>query len=121
MGKTILLGFALLASLAHATERIGLVEQAEQVANALADKINVAGKSRVAVLDIISSDGDHVTELGRVLVELLNAYLASSSHPLEVVDRRHLENILKEQKLSKSELFNPKTSAKLANYQGWKR
>ncbi len=96
----------------------GVIGQVGNKATALAAKIHTAGKSRVAVLDFTSLNGDEVTELGRLIVELLNVHLASSSHPIAIVDRLHLENVLKEQKLSKSGLFNPDTSAKIGELSG---
>ena len=108
---------AMAIPIAHANTHNSLLGQTAAKAQALAAKIQAAGKSRVAVLDFTALDGETVTELGRLLVELLNVHLASADG-ISVVDRFHLENVLKEQKLTKSGLFNPKLSSKIGELSG---
>ena len=111
---------AMAIPVAQANTHNSLPGQTAAKAQALSAKIQAAGKSRVAVLDFTALDGETVTELGRLLVELLNVHLASADG-ISVVDRFHLENVLKEQKLTNPDSSIPNFPAKSANCQAWKR
>jgi TolB-like protein len=83
----------------------------------LAENIVTSGKKSVAVVDFADLQGN-VTELGRFLSEEFSVALSESGKRFEVVDRAHLNSILKEQKLSLSGLVDPKTVQKIGALAG---
>ena len=83
----------------------------------MAQKIVNSGKSKIAVVDFTDLKGN-VTELGRFLAEEFSVALLESSQGFEVVDRTHLQSILKEHKLSETGLIDPQTARKLGQFAG---
>ena len=75
-----------------------------EVGNRLSQKLEAADKKRV----VVAYYGDiygRVSSLGRIVGEVLNAHLANAGDAFEVVDRRHLEEVLKEREQYASGLF----------------
>jgi TolB-like protein len=83
----------------------------------LAENIITSGKKSVAVVDFADLQGN-VTELGRFLSEEFSVALSESGKRFEVMDRAHLNSILKEQKFSLSGLVDPKTVQKIGALAG---
>jgi TolB-like protein len=100
-----------------ATPAAGYQREVQAAADTLGEKLAGAGKRSVAVVDFTDLQGE-VTELGRFLAEEMSVALASSSRPLEVVDRTHLKTLIQEHKLSATGLIDPATAKKLGQIAG---
>ncbi|MDD5771905.1 MAG: FlgO family outer membrane protein [bacterium] len=83
----------------------------------MAENISQAGKKSIAVVDFTDLQGN-VTELGRFLAEEFSVTLTSAGKGFEVVDRIHLKALLREHKLSLSDLVNPESAKKLGQIAG---
>ena len=83
----------------------------------MAQKIVNSGKRSIAVVDFTDLKGN-VTELGRFIAEEFSVALLESSQGFEVLDRTHLQSILKEHKLSETGLIDPQTARKLGQFAG---
>ena len=83
----------------------------------MAEKIVSAGKSRIAVVDFTDLQGN-VTEFGRFIAEEFSVALASAGKGFTVVDRTHLQSILKEHELSQTGLIDPQTARELGKITG---
>ena len=83
----------------------------------MAEKISAANKTKVAVVDFTDLSGN-VTQLGRFVAEEFSVALASAGKGFQVVDRVHLHSIIKEHKLSKTGLIDPKTARELGKIVG---
>lgn len=98
-----------------------LAQGYEQEINALstkmADSIVKAERSQIAVVDFTDLQGN-VTELGRFIAEEFSVALLSTNRGFEIVDRTHLQILLKEHKLSSTGLIDPATAQKLGEIAG---
>jgi TolB-like protein len=83
----------------------------------MAQKIAIAKKAKVAVVDFTDLQGD-VTELGRFIAEEFSVAIAGAGKGFKVVDRTHLKSIIKEHKLSATGIIDPKTARKLGKIAG---
>jgi TolB-like protein len=83
----------------------------------IAGNIAKTNKTKVAVVDFTDLKGN-VTELGRFIAEELSVGLQMAGKNLEVVDRTHLQTLLKEHKLSSTGLVDPASSRKLGQIAG---
>ncbi|EDN68450.1 conserved hypothetical protein, secreted [Beggiatoa sp. PS] len=83
----------------------------------MAEKISAANKTKVAVVDFTDISGN-VTHLGRFIAEEFSVALVSAGKGFQVVDRIHLHSIIKEHKLSKTGLIDPKTARELGKIAG---
>jgi TolB-like protein len=83
----------------------------------MAQKIAAAKKSKIAVVDFTDLQGD-VTELGRFIAEEFSIAIAGAGKGFRVVDRTHLNSIIKEHKLSATGIIDPKTARKLGKIAG---
>ncbi len=81
----------------------------DTIATQMAQNIVNSGKSRVAVVDFTLLQGD-ITELGRFISEEFSVALLSTGGSFEVVDRTHLQTVLKEHKLSATGRIDPQTA-----------
>jgi TolB-like protein len=84
---------------------------------ALSDNIAKSGKNRIAVVDFTDLQGN-VTELGRFIAEEFAVALLGTGKGFEIVDRTHLQALLKEHKLSTTGLIDPATAQKLGQIAG---
>ena len=84
---------------------------------AMAEKISKAGRTSVAVVDFTDLEGN-VTHLGRLIAEEFSIALAGASKDFKVIDRTHLNSIIKENKLSATGLTDPTTARKLGKIVG---
>ena len=93
----------------------------EQEINALSTKmaanIAKAGKSRVAVVDFTDLEGN-VTALGRFIAEEFSVALLNVGQGFELMDRTHLQTLLKQHKLSATGLIDPATAQQLGKIAG---
>jgi len=71
----------------------------------MAEKISQANKTKVAVVDFTDLSGN-VTQLGRFIAELFSVKLTEVGKGFQVVDRTHLNILIKEHKLSKTGLID---------------
>jgi TolB-like protein len=83
----------------------------------MAENITKAGKNRIAVVDFTDLQGN-VTELGRFLAEEFSVALLGAGQGFELVDRTHLQSLLKEHKLSTTGLIDPATARQLGQIAG---
>jgi len=95
----------------------GYERETRAAADVINEKLAVAGKKSVAVVDFTDLQGE-ATELGRFLAEEISVALASGDLPLEVVDRTHLKVLVQENKLSATGLIDPATAKKLGQIAG---
>ena len=95
----------------------GYENEIQNLSAKMAQKIVNSGKSKIAVVDFTDLKGN-VTELGRFIAEEFSVALLESSQGFEVVDRTHLQSILKEHKLSETGLIDPQTARKLGQFAG---
>lgn len=113
--------FVISASLAfmllHSNLATAYEKEIEQVSSILSESISKGGKTKIAVVDFTDLQGN-VTELGRFLAEEFSAALAGAGRGFEVIDRTHLKVILKEQKLSVTDIIDPETARKLGKIAG---
>jgi TolB-like protein len=92
-------------------------EEIKSLSTSMAETIDKAGKKTIAVVDFIDLQGN-VTELGRLLAEEFSVALASYGKGFEVIDRTHLNTILKEHKLADTGVIDPATAKKLGQVAG---
>ena len=92
-------------------------KEIDNMSKTIADQIAGVGKKKVAVVDFTDLQGS-VTELGRFIAEEFSVSLADSGKGFEVVDRTHLQSIIKEHKLSRKGLIDPATARKLGRIAG---
>jgi TolB-like protein len=92
-------------------------KEIRELSSALAENISKAGKTRIAVVDFTDLQGN-VTELGRFIAEEFAVALLSNGKGFEIVDRTHLQTLIKEHKLSATGLIDPATAQKLGQIAG---
>ena len=95
----------------------GYENEIQNLSVKMAQKLVNSGKSKIAVVDFTDLKGN-VTELGRFIAEEFSVALLESSQGFEVLDRTHLQSILKEHKLSETGLIDPQTARKLGQFAG---
>lgn len=93
-------------------------KELKSISTAMSEKIARAGKKTVAVVDFTDLQGN-VTELGRFVAEEFSVSLADADKGFEVVDRTHLQTLLKEYKLSTTGIIDPSTAKKLGEIAGF--
>jgi len=83
-----------------------------ELANQLATKLSDKGKAKIAVWDFTDLDGN-VSNLGKYVSENLSVYLTNATGNIKVVDRNHLNTILKEHQLKSDGFIDVKTAKQL--------
>ncbi len=96
---------------------LGQSSDIRSLANSLAQDIASAGRRSIAVVDFTDLQGNP-TELGRFLAEEFAVALTRTRKGFEVVDRNHLNTLLREHKLASSGLIDPATAKKLGQIAG---
>lgn len=114
LGCIILSSFVLLGQNVSAQ---GYEDQINKVSVKMAESIQKSGKSRVAVVDFTDLEGN-VTALGRFIAEEFSVALLNTGKEFELIDRTHLNSLLKEHKLSTTGLIDPATARKLGEIAG---
>ncbi|HEX2644739.1 MAG TPA: FlgO family outer membrane protein [Thermoanaerobaculia bacterium] len=104
----VVLAFTVLpASPAFAYEK-----EIKELATDLSKMIKASGKRAVAVVDFTDLEGN-TTALGRFLAEELSNSLAGCAKDFDVIDRNHLNTLMREQQLTSSGLLNRLMTRKL--------
>jgi len=83
----------------------------------IAQAINSSGRKSVAVLDFTDLEG-RPNKLGRYLAEEFSVALLSDAKNFEVIDRTHLNALLKEHQLATEGFIDPATVRKLGKIAG---
>lgn len=107
--KVSLLLFIFIATLVKAQD---FDAELESLAQALAVKINTEEKSKVAIWGFFSDNEAH-TEFGDYLTEDFSIHLTNYAENFAVVDRMHLNIILKEHRLNFKGYIDEKTTKRL--------
>lgn len=113
----LLLVFAVMFSITSLWATTGYEKEIENISKSMADKIADSGKKKVAVVDFTDLQGN-VNELGRFIAEKVSTFLVKAKKDFFVVDRTHLNTLLKEHKLSAKGLIDPATARKLGKIAG---
>jgi len=92
-------------------------KEIRELSTVMAENITKAGKTRIAVVDFTDLQGN-VTELGRFIAEEFAVALLGNGQGFEIVDRTHLQTLIKEHKLSATGLIDPATAQKLGQIAG---
>ncbi len=92
-------------------------KEIRELSAVMAENITKAGKTRIAVVDFTDLYGN-VTELGRFIAEEFAVALLGNGQGFEIVDRTHLQTLIKENKLSATGLIDPATAQKLGQIAG---
>ena len=108
---------SMIMSVAAASEGVAQQKEIQSVAEMMAQKISVAGKSRIAVVDFTDLDGN-VTQLGRYIAEQMSVALLNAAQGFEVMDRNHIKTLLQQHKLSSTGLVDPATATQLGKIAG---
>ncbi|MCI5190497.1 MAG: hypothetical protein D3905_12070 [Candidatus Electrothrix sp. AS4_5] len=108
----VLLSLLLFVSTSFAYEK-----EINTLSAAMAEKIAKADRTSVAVVDFTDLEGN-VTQLGRFIAEEFSTALAGAGKGFKVIDRTHLNSIIKENKLSATGLIDPATARKLGKIVG---
>lgn len=92
-------------------------KEIQELSTTMAENIGKSGKNRIAVVDFTDLQGN-VTELGRFIAEEFAVALLGTGQKFEIIDRTHLQTLLKEHKLSSTGLIDPVTAQKLGEIAG---
>ena len=109
--------FTVFALLIAVQDVLAYEKELKALSAEIAENIAKTNKTKVAVVDFTDLKGN-VTELGRFIAEELSVGLQIAGKNLEVVDRTHLQTLLKEHKLSSTGLVDPESSRKLGQIAG---
>jgi TolB-like protein len=96
---------------------MGYEKEINMLSEKLKEQLQNSGKKRVAVVDFTDLKGN-INELGRFIAEELSTGLLASGGKFEIVDRAHLQVLLKENKLSATGLVDPKDAQKVVKLSG---
>ena len=83
-----------------------------QLSDDISSKIRTTGKRKVAVWDFTDTEGK-ITNLGKYLSEEVSVNLTNASYSLNVMDRNHLNTILREHKLNAEGVVDVNTAKQL--------
>ena len=96
---------------------MGYEKEINMLSEDLKEQLQNSSKKRVAVVDFTDLKGN-INELGRFIAEELSTGLLASGGNFEIVDRAHLQVLLKENKLSATGLVDPKDAQKIVKLSG---
>lgn len=113
--KNILVLFALLFIGCGAFSQTEFDKLVSQISQKLATKLTNTGNLRIAVADFVDLHGN-VTELGKYIAEAFSVEFVNTS--LQVVDRKQLDVLIKELKLTQENYTNPQNALKLGQMAG---
>ncbi len=116
LGKVFCIGILFIVFM-QSSISLAYEKEVRELSAALAENITKAGKSRIAVVDFTDLQGN-VTELGRFIAEEFAVALLGTGQGFEIVDRTHLQVLIKEHKLSSTGLIDPATAQKLGQIAG---
>jgi len=86
--------------------------QLEKLAEGLSQKISAKGKTKIAVWGFFTENGER-TALGNYLTEDFSVYMTNFGDKFEVVDRNHLDVLLKEHQLNAEGYIDESTAKEL--------
>lgn len=109
--------FTIIFCLSAGYELFAYETEIKKLSATMAEKIAEAEKNKVAVVDFTDLQGN-VTELGRFIAEEFSSALSKTGKEFTVVDRVHLNVIVKEKKLSATGLIDSHAAMKLGKIQG---
>lgn len=84
----------------------------EKIAAGISKKIDSKGKTKIAVWGFFTESGE-VTPLGNYITEDFSVYLTNYGENIEVIDRNHLDVILKEHQLNSEGYIDGETAKEL--------
>jgi len=113
----VLAGLLLGSLLAAAHPALAFDQELKALAAKLSEKISHAQKTSLAVVDFGNLEGT-TTLLGRFLAEEIANDLGNTGKGFEVVDRNHLNSLLKEHKLSSNGFIDQLTATRLGSMIG---
>lgn len=93
----------------------GYEKEIEQLSSEMAGKIAGKGKKTIAVVDFTDLEGN-VTQLDRMVAEDFSVALAGAGKGFKVIERTHINRIIKEKKLSETGLIDTDTVRKLGKF-----
>jgi len=95
-----------------------LEDSIHSLAIEITENISLEGKPRIAFVDFLAL-GNRQTALGQHIAEaLVTETFIVAPDKVEIVERRHLDKIIREQKLSANDLFDSKTLEKVGKLIG---
>jgi hypothetical protein len=86
--------------------------QLEKLAEGLSQKISSKGKTKIAVWGFFTESGER-TALGNYLTEDFSVYMTNFGEKFEVIDRNHLDVLLKEHQLNAEGYIDEQTAKEL--------
>lgn len=92
-------------------------KEIKTISSSIAESVTAAGKKTVAVVDFTDLQGN-VTELGRFLAEEISVDMTIAAKGFEVIDRTHLNSVMKEHELSMLGITDSKKIKKLGEVAG---
>lgn len=84
----------------------------EKIAEGISKKIDSKGKTKVAVWGFFTESGE-TTALGNYITEDFSVYLTNSGNNFQVIDRNHLDVLLKEHQLNAEGYIDGETAKEL--------
>ncbi len=84
----------------------------ENLAKDLSNKIDGKGKKKIAVWGFVTEGGER-TALGNYLTEDFSIYMTNFGNNFEIIDRKHLDVLLKEHKLNSEGYIDKQTAKEL--------
>lgn len=84
----------------------------ETLAKGLASKIDSKGKKKIAVWGFVTESGER-TALANFLTEDFSIYMTNFAENFEIIDRKHLDILLKEHQLNSEGYIDSKTAKEL--------
>lgn len=110
--KFTLVLFLVLSSISIELNAQNFDAKLEDLAKQLAEKINAKKKSKVAIWGFYSEKNEQ-TDFGNFIAEDFSIYLVNHSENFAVIDRTHLNVILKEHRLNAEGYIDEKTTKRL--------
>ena len=83
------------------------------IAKEIAEKVNKTQKKKIAIWGFASESGEQNSALGNYLTEDFSVYVTNFGEDFEVIDRNHLDIILKEHKLNAEGYIDQETAKEL--------
>ncbi|WP_046755412.1 FlgO family outer membrane protein [Kordia jejudonensis] len=84
----------------------------KKLAETIAAKLNGKEKKKIAVWGFVTENGER-TSLGNYITEDFSIYITNAGEQFEVIDRNHLDTLLKEHKLNSEGYIDDATAKKL--------
>jgi TolB-like protein len=117
MKRRIGIAAAMAASMVVLASAQGYDAQLKGLAASLTERLAATLRKNVAVVDFVDLSGNS-TELGRFLAEELSVNLTITAKGFQVIDRNHLKEILRENKLASTGIIDSQTAKRLGQITG---